>query len=109
MKLPTIGELRHRIAIEQAVAVNDGGGGRDVSWSPLAEVWAAMRWSDGGERIQAEAVAGRSIGEIWIRHRMDVNPAHRFVLGTRVFDIKAAVDPDGRKRWLRCLVEERAA
>jgi head-tail adaptor len=33
----------------------------------------------------------------------------RFVLGARVFDIRAVIAEDGRRRFLKCLVEERAA
>jgi head-tail adaptor len=31
----------------------------------------------------------------------------RFRAGTRVFDIRAAFDPDQRRRWIKCLAEER--
>jgi len=52
-------------------------------------------------------VRGRVSHEIWIRYRTGVLPDMRFALGTRVFEIRAAIDSGERHRFLRCLVEER--
>ena len=52
-------------------------------------------------------MAGRASHEITLRHRTDVTLEMRFRDGARVFDIRSAVDPDGRRQWLRCVAEER--
>ena len=74
----------------------------------MTELWAAVRPLAGQERMEADAIAGRVTHDIFIRHRTGVTPAMRFVLGSRIFDIRAALDVDERQRWLRCLAEERA-
>jgi hypothetical protein len=45
--------------------------------------------------------------EIALRYRAGVVPAMRFRKGTRVFHILAVIDVEERKRWLKCLCEER--
>lgn len=105
----SIGEMRHRLLLEAPVASTDGGGGVTRLWALVAEVWAAIRPASGGEGVEADGLAGRVSHEIWIRHRSGVGPEMRFVLGTRVFEIRSAIDVDERRRFLRCLVEERVA
>ena len=107
MRLPSIGELRHRLRLETPARSGDGGGGADVTWTLVGEVWASLGAVGGAERVSAEGLAGEVTHEIWIRYRSDAAPAMRFVVGARSFDIRAALDPDGRRRWLRCLVVER--
>ncbi len=51
-----------------------------------------MRAVSGSERLTAEALAGRGMHEVWVRYRADVAPALRFVAGSRVLDIRAALD-----------------
>lgn len=108
MSVP-IGEMRHRLALQAPLAEADGGGGATRTWSLVAEVWAAIRPLSGGETVEADAVHGRVSHEIWIRHRAGVVPEMRFVLGARVFEIRAVIDAGERRRVLRCLVEERVA
>lgn len=103
-----IGDLRQRVRLETATSTPDGGGGGAESWLLVAELWAAVRPLAGQERVEADAIAGRVTHEVFIRHRTGVTAAMRFVLGSRIFDIRAALDVDERQRWLRCLVEERA-
>lgn len=105
----TIGELRHRLALQAPLASDDGGGGVERTWALVAEVWAAIRPASGSERVEADGVHGHVSHEIWIRHRSGVVPEMRFVLGARVFEIRTAIDSGERHRFLRCLVEERVA
>lgn len=102
-----IGELRTRLTLEAPSRTGDDGGGATVTWTTIAEVWARVRPTSGGETFDLDRVAGKVSHEIIIRHRAGVAPQMRFRAGTRVFDIRAAFDPDGRRRWTRCLTEER--
>jgi SPP1 family predicted phage head-tail adaptor len=103
----SIGEMRHRLALEAPLADSDGGGGVTRTWALVAEVWGAIRPLSGGEGVEADGLRGQVSHEIWIRHRAGVVPEMRFVLGARIFEIRAAIDAGERHRFLRCLVEER--
>jgi SPP1 family predicted phage head-tail adaptor len=105
----SIGELSTRIALQAPLRTEDGGGGASVAWSLVAEVWGAVRPVSGHEVVEADSVAGRVSHEIWIRHRAGVVPEMRFVLGQRTFEIRAVIESLERRRFLRCLVEERVA
>jgi SPP1 family predicted phage head-tail adaptor len=107
MTVISIGELSHRFALMAPVRTADGGGGATVTWSLIAELWGALRPVSGGEHVEADGVKDRIAHEIWIRHRAGVTSDMRFVLGARVFEIRAVVDVGERRRFLRCLVEER--
>lgn len=102
-----IGEMRHRLALEAPLTEADGGGGAKETWALVAEVWGAMRPISGRESVEADGLRGRVSHEIWIRYRKGLVPEMRFVLGPRVFDIRAIIDAGERRRFLRCLVEER--
>jgi SPP1 family predicted phage head-tail adaptor len=104
----TIGELSHRFALQSPVRTADGGGGAAVTWALIAEVWGALRPVSGGESAEADGVSGRLKHEIWIRYRDGVLPEMRFVLGARVFEVRAAIAHGWRHRFLKCLVEERS-
>ncbi|MFA5900726.1 MAG: phage head closure protein [Hyphomicrobium sp.] len=102
-----MGELRTRVVLEAPERADDGGGGAAVTWSTVADVWARVSPSGGGEAFELDRVAGKVSHEIVIRYRDGVTPSMRFAIGARVLDIRAAFDPDGRRHWLRCFVEER--
>jgi SPP1 family predicted phage head-tail adaptor len=104
---PRIGKLRHRLTLEAATATGDGGGGAVIAWEAVAEIWGAVEAPGGGEDVAADRMSGARQTVVTIRHRDDVTPAARFRLGGRLLAIRAALDPDGRKRFLRCLCEER--
>jgi SPP1 family predicted phage head-tail adaptor len=103
----SIGDLRHRLSLEAPLVTADGGGGVSRTWALVTEVWGAIRPLSGSEATEADGVAGRVSHEIWVRHRTGVTPEMRFAFGTRLFEIRAAVDWGERHRFLRCLVEER--
>lgn len=102
-----IGDLRHRMRLEVVTRVPDGAGGAEETWSLVAELWAAVKPLSGEEGLAADRIAGRASHEVVVRYRPGVMPAMRLVLGTRTFDIRAVLDIDERRRFLRCLVEER--
>jgi SPP1 family predicted phage head-tail adaptor len=104
---PRIAKLRHRLTLEAPIATGDGGGGAVIAWEAVAQIWGAVEAPGGGEDIAADRVSGTRQAVVTIRHRDDVTPAARFRFGSRLLAIRAALDPDGRQRFLRCLCEER--
>ncbi len=104
-----IADLRHRLVLESRVHVGDGGGGATETWTPITTLWAAVRQKGGREQEAADRLAAKTTTEITIRYREGVTPDMRFRQGTRYFNIRAVLDADGRRRWLRCTCEEGGA
>ncbi len=101
-----IGQLRHRMQLEEPGSTADGAGGSAVTWQPVAAVWASLRLVSASDQPVGESPQQQITHEIFIRHRGAVTSAMRFALGTRVFQIRTVVDPFETGAWLRCLVEE---
>lgn len=102
-----IGALRQRVVLQHAVRTADGGGGAAETWTAVAELWAAVRPITGDERVAADVLSGQLTHEVWLRHRAGVTPSMRFLVGSRILDIRAVVDAEGRSRRLKCLCRER--
>ncbi len=101
------GDLRHRIRIEKSQRSPDGAGGATLAWHTLAEVWAAVWPRAVTEQFAQDRVAGSATHDIWIRYRPNIVPEMRIRWGTRLFDIRGVIDVEERRRWLKCIVEER--
>ncbi len=104
--MTAIGEFRHRLALQAADEVEDGAGGVTRTWESLGQIWAAIEPLSAADRVRAGKRIGAISHRITLRHRTDITLSHRFVLGLRVFSIRAVRDPDERGRLIECLVEE---
>jgi SPP1 family predicted phage head-tail adaptor len=104
---PNLGELRHRLVLEELQREADGGGGFIETWGAVAELSAVLRPVSGSESVEADRIAGKVTHEIVLRYRDGVRPAMRFRKGARLFHIVSAIDVDERNAWLTCLCEER--
>lgn len=71
------GELRDRVTIQQRAESADGQGGRAVTWSTFATVWASVVAQSAAERFEAGAIGSVARYEIEIRYRADVTPKMR--------------------------------
>lgn len=106
MKL-RIGDLRHRLVLEQVVRVDDGVGGSEETWERVEELWAALKPLNGQERDVSDQLAGHVSHEIWVRYRVGIKPDMRFRSSARVFEVRAVIDDGERRQFLKCLAEER--
>ena len=102
-----IGSLRHRVLLERPVRTSDEGGAAIITWTVLGSVFARIEPVSGREIENAHGVAGRVTHKVLMRYRSDVAPDMRIIAGARVLEITAALDVDGRGRWLRCLCTEK--
>jgi SPP1 family predicted phage head-tail adaptor len=107
MTRPGIGALRRRMTLEQQTRVADGGGGVTVTWTTVTDLWAELIGLSGAEPFVADGLQGKVTHQITIRRRMDVAPAMRFRMGTRLFLIETVLGRDGPEPYLRILAEER--
>lgn len=109
MRGPRIGALRRRLRIEVPSLSAKEGGGAAVAWQSMGTMWAELIPLAGREVFQADGVSAIAMYEIRTRFRAEVTPEMRFVMGERVFEIRAVRDIEGRRRWLSCLCEERVS
>lgn len=107
--MTAIGDFRHRLTLQAADEIEDGAGGVIRTWERIDDIWAAIEPVSQTDRLLSGKRMGLLTHRVIMRHRTDITLSHRFVLGTRVFAIRALRDPDERGRLLECLVEEARA
>jgi SPP1 family predicted phage head-tail adaptor len=101
-----IGEFRHRLQLEVADETQDGAGGVMRTFAPLGQVWARIEPVAFDDRVLSDKRLGVLTHRITLRRREGLTLSHRFVLGARIFVIRALRDPDERRQFIECLVEE---
>ena len=107
MTCRAIGSLRQRVRLEEPRRIELSGGAANITWSRVTVLCASVEALKGTEIEIAHRMVGRVSHRIVIRYRAGVAPAMRFVCAGRTFDIIAAIDRDGRRRWLECQCQER--
>lgn len=108
--MPTIGEMRHRVTIEQKTrGASDGAGGSvSETWSTFAECWAKIEPKAGREMIAADQAVHRVTHVITIRSRTGVNIAQRVIYQSRTLAILGIREMLENGRWLELTCEEGA-
>lgn len=92
-----IGEMNHRLTIEEEVRTADGGGGFTSAWQSVAEnpeVYAAITPVSGLEVLAFHQLGAVATHKIILRARDDLTPAHRLVKGDAVYDIISLQAPE---------------
>lgn len=103
-----IGELRHRLRIEQKAAVADEAGGRAETWSEFATVWAAVSDENGNEIVSAEQIVPRRRVTIVVRDAIAPDESMRAVLAGRVIAIRAIAEDAPKRGYLTLQCEAQA-
>jgi len=108
IKALSAGTLRHRVAIDQQVHVqNDTTGAIVTTWAEFAaNVPASIEPLSGREYIAAAQTNNSITARITIRFRPGLNAAMRIRHGEAIYQIKAILpDPNSGREWLTLLVE----
>jgi len=119
--MPAIGAgaLDRLVAIEKpTTASRSDSGQKEVTWVEIARVWANRQDLSGRERFLAEQTASHVTTRWTMHYRTDVTPEKRIrdlgdpisadgSLG-RLYDISAALEVGGRRRWLQVLATARS-
>lgn len=106
------GKLRHRVAIEQKLAIrNPVTGGYEEEWLPVARVWAEISPLSAHDFIASRSEQSVITARICMRWRSDITPSMRIVhesrCGRRVFDIEGILpDRDSGQDYLTLPVKE---
>jgi SPP1 family predicted phage head-tail adaptor len=104
-----VGELRHRIRIEQKTRTGTPGAYTGETWSELKSVWSKYEPLAGREIVVADDIVHRQTCRFTIRRRTDVTAAMRVIYKGRTFAILGVRDlEDGGWRWTELTCEEDA-
>ena len=91
-----IGDMRHRVLIEQRTPLQDTAGQPVFTWLLVAERWAAMERSPGRELWSSAQRSGRVPSVFRLRYFPGVTPAMRLTCEGTVYNILSAVDQAGK-------------
>ena len=99
-----IGELRHRVTIQEKTVTIDAYGGEVVTWGTVATVWAAVEPLSGREFLEGRRQENEINHRIRIRHREGLTPSMRVWWQSRAFDVETVIERESRRReiWLMC-------
>lgn len=98
--------MRHRVAFQSRTTVADGAGGRSVSWSTTATVWAKVSPLRGTEAIVAGKVSSPATHKVTIRAgSVAVDHSMRMVFNGQNYNVRSALERDERNRFVDVLVE----
>lgn|SRR5262245_33171954 len=106
-----IGELRHKIQIEQVTEVQDENGIISEQWATFLEVQAQVNPLQGTEAFQARQLDAALDHRIWIRYRPGIKPKMRVRFQeprgpVRYFDIWSVGNPYYRNDRIELMCRE---
>ena len=94
------GKLRERITIQAPTVTRSAYGDEEVTWTDIATIWAAVWPRSGKEYFTSQQWQAEANIQIRIRFRKDINPGWRIKHGNNLYDIKAVICPEYRRRDL---------
>jgi len=101
-----IGELRHKICIEEKVTRRSSSGSEEVTWSPFLYSGASIEPLTGREFYAARQTQAAISHKITMRYQTGIRPSHRITWAERVFNIEAILNKGERNRELTILATE---
>jgi SPP1 family predicted phage head-tail adaptor len=101
------GSARYLVTIEQITGTQDAWGQEIQTWSTFLTAWASIEELGGQESAKAQQIFAIGTVRIRMRYQAGITPRMRVTYGLRHFDIKNISDPDGRRRRLELICEER--
>ena len=102
-------DLRHTITIEEFTKKRQAGAGHTRSWSTFATARACIEPLRGRERLHAMQIEDSVSHKITIRWRSGVTAKMRIKFGTRIFNIRAAINLEERSRFIEIIADEGVA
>ncbi|RYF44377.1 MAG: head-tail adaptor protein [Comamonadaceae bacterium] len=86
------GQLDQRVTLEAPTSEPGGWGQPEVTWTPVATVWASVEPISGREYVAMLAAQSEVIARIRIRWRPGITNAMRVLHGDTVYNIKSVID-----------------
>ena len=102
----SIGDLRHPLAIQEAVLTPDGGGGFASTWQDIAEapqVFAHIEDHGSTDAQENGQLTATATLKITIHYRAGLKAGMRLAGTAQDYDIVSLQDPDGTATWLEII------
>ena len=84
-----VGELRHRICIEEKIILRDSHGAEQVTWTPFLYEWAKIEPLSGREYFMSKQTQASTSHKIMMRYQAGIKAYHRIRWAERIFNIDA--------------------
>lgn len=104
-----IADMRSRVTIQSGAIATSGTPkyARATTWTDVDTVWANIKPAPGLLHTRTDDVAPETTHIITIRHRTDINRAHRVLYGSREFRIHRLINYfEGKAKFLILHCEE---
>jgi len=107
------GRLRHRVTIQRRLESRDTYGGRQETWSDVAEVWAEVAPLVGREYMEGRQEGAEITTKIRIRYRREIGPEMRVMWDDpqahdkRYYDIESVQHVETKQREIVLMCRER--
>jgi len=102
----SLGQMRERVIFMVPDQLDDGLGGDEGAFSPLAECFAKVTPEGGGQAVEAGQLASRMTYRFEVRFRTDLSIAHRLEWGGVTYEIRRLSDETGYRDILTVLATE---
>lgn len=105
------GLLRKRVTFQRQERIADEGGGGEIIWNDLVEVWGQFTPERGFERLEAGRLQGNMMGTLKVRVSSEteaVTLADRVIIDDTEHQIRGIAQPDQKNRMLEYVVERGA-
>ena len=100
------GKLRHRILLQTKTVSRDTFGAETVTWTTLATVWGSVEPMRGQEFIESQRAWAEVDTRMRIRYRDGLVPTMRATWSGHVYDVKAVIEVEERKREVQLMCRE---
>lgn len=105
----TAGKLKNRIELQQLVIVEDGAGGNTRTWKTIQSVWAMLRQTGGGERLQNDRLTATANFKATIRYRAGISAVNRIVFQGKAYQIRSVDNIEFANKYLELTLENGVA
>lgn len=100
------GRYRHRVTIKEKVVSRDTYGEEDITWTPVATVWADLQPIRGREYLEMDASQADVSHRVYLRWREGIVPTMRLYFGERVLHIESVIRPREIREALELICRE---
>ncbi len=94
-----VGQLRHRVAIQQPALTDSAYGQPKPTWNTVATQWARITSLSGQELVNAQQHHAETTHAVEMRFNPDISidPTYRLQYGTRNFNALSVIDVQERR------------